>query len=116
MALWGGRFNEGLDNRAYTFNESLSIDKKLYKEDIEGSIAHATMLKKQNILKKDEADNIIKALKELLLDIEEKKIEIKDAEDIHSFVEAELIKRISDDGKRLDTARSRNDTLYKKKN
>ena len=111
MALWGGRFNEGLDKRAYTFNESLSIDKKLYKEDIEGSIAHATMLKKQNILKKDEADNIIKALKELLLDIEEKKIEIKDAEDIHSFVEAELIKRISDDGKRLHTARSRNDQV-----
>ena len=65
MALWGGRFNEGLDKRAYAFNESLSIDKKLYKEDIEGSIAHAKMLKKQNILKADEADNIIKALKEI---------------------------------------------------
>ena len=111
MALWGGRFNEGLDKRAYAFNESLSIDKKLYKEDIEGSIAHAKMLKKQNILKADEADNIIKALKEILVDIEENKIVIKDAEDIHSFVEAELIKRIGDDGKRLHTARSRNDQV-----
>ena len=111
MALWGGRFNEGLDEKAYIFNESLSIDKRLYREDIEGSIAHAEMLKKQNIIKDNEADNIIKSLNEILKDIDSKKIEINNAEDIHSFVEAELIKRIGDDGKRLHTARSRNDQV-----
>lgn len=111
MALWGGRFNEGLDKRAYAFNESLSIDKKLYNEDIEGGIVHAKMLKKQRILKSNEVDNIIKALQEILDDIKLNKIDIKDAEDIHSFVEAELIKRIADDGKKLHTARSRNDQV-----
>ena len=111
MALWGGRFEEGLNKRAYIFNESLSRDKRLYKEDIEGSIAHAEMLKKQNIITANEADNIVKALNQILLDIENKKIEIKDAEDIHSFVEAELVKRIGTDGKRLHTARSRNDQV-----
>ena len=111
MALWGGRFKEGLDERAYIFNESLSRDKRLYREDIEGSIAHAEMLKKQNILTAKEADNIIKALNEIVADIDNHKIDICDAEDIHSFVEAELIKRIGDDGKRLHTARSRNDQV-----
>lgn len=111
MALWGGRFEEGLDKKAYLFNESLSRDKRLYKEDIEASIAHAEMLKKQNIILTKEADNIIKGLKEILDDIESKKIEIENAEDIHSYIEAELIKRISDDGKRLHTARSRNDQV-----
>lgn len=111
MALWGGRFEKGLNEKAYAYNESLSKDKVLYKEDIEGSIAHAKMLKKQNILKSEEADNIIKALNELLIDIEKGSIEIKSAEDIHSFVEQELIKKIGDDGKRLHTARSRNDQV-----
>ena len=64
MALWGGRFEKGLNEKAFAYNESLSKDKVLYKEDIEGSIAHAKMLKKQSILKAEEADNIIKALKE----------------------------------------------------
>ena len=111
MALWGGRFEKGLNEKAYAYNESLSKDKVLYKEDIEGSIAHAKMLKKQNILKSEEADNIIKALNELLIDIEKGNIEIKNQEDIHSFVEQELIKKIGDDGKRLHTARSRNDQV-----
>ena len=76
MALWGGRFKEGLDERAYIFNESLSRDKRLYREDIEGSIAHAEMLKKQNILTAKESDNIIKALNEIVADIDNHKIDI----------------------------------------
>ena len=109
--LWGGRFNKQLSEKAFKFNESLSIDKKLYEEDIKGSIAHAKMLKKQNIITEIQADNIIKGLNEILSDIQNNKYQIEESEDIHSFVESKLISKIGDDAKRLHTARSRNDQV-----
>lgn len=111
MALWGGRFEEKFDKKAYDFNESLSVDKMLWKEDIIGSMAHASMLGVQNIISKDSAGNIVKGLEQIYKKIENGELVIKDAEDIHSFVENELVKLIGDDGKKLHTARSRNDQV-----
>lgn len=111
MALWGGRFEEKFDKKAYDFNESLSIDKMLWKEDIIGSMAHASMLGAQNIISKDSAGNIVKGLEQIYKKIENGELVIKDAEDIHSFIENELVKLIGDDGKKLHTARSRNDQV-----
>ena len=111
MALWGGRFEEKFDKKAYDFNESLSVDKMLWKEDIIGSMAHASMLGAQNIISKDSAGNIVKGLEQIYKKIENGELVIKDAEDIHSFIENELIKIIGDDGKKLHTARSRNDQV-----
>ena len=110
--LWGGRFTKDNDKEMFDFNESLSFDKKLYKADITGSLAHAEMLGKQGIVSREEAEDITKGLKSILEDIETGKLTFdSEAEDIHSFVEAELIKRIGDTGKKLHTGRSRNDQV-----
>lgn len=110
--LWGGRFTKDNDKEMFDFNESLSFDKKLYKADITGSLAHAEMLGKQGIVSREEAEDITKGLKSILEDIESGKLTFDfQAEDIHSFVEAELIKRIGDTGKKLHTGRSRNDQV-----
>lgn len=110
--LWGGRFTKETDQLVYNFNASISFDQKFYKQDIKGSIAHVTMLAKQNILTELEKDDIIKGLNEILEDVETGKLEITaEYEDIHSFVEANLIKRIGETGKKLHTGRSRNDQV-----
>lgn len=112
MALWDGRFKKQIDTKTNVFNASINIDKRMYKQDIVGSIAHATMLGNQNIIKKEESKKIVKNLKQILKELEEGKLEIDNtAEDIHMFVESELTKRIGDSGKRLHTARSRNDQV-----
>ena len=112
MALWDGRFKKQIDTKTNVFNASINIDKRMYKQDIVGSIAHATMLGNQNIIKKEESKKIVKNLKQILKELEEGKLEIDNtAEDIHMFIESELTKRIGDSGKRLHTARSRNDQV-----
>jgi len=110
--LWGGRFTKETDRLVYNFNASISFDKKLYKQDIEGSIAHVVMLAKQGILTVEEKDSIIKGLTSIREDVESGKLEItEEYEDIHSFVEANLIQRIGEAGKKLHTGRSRNDQV-----
>ena len=110
--LWGGRFTKETDKLVYNFNASISFDQKFYKQDIEGSIAHVKMLGKQGILTEEEAQAIIKTLSEICRDVETGKLEITDEyEDIHSFVEANLIDRLGDTGKKLHTGRSRNDQV-----
>ena len=110
--LWGGRFTKETDKLVYNFNASISFDQKFYKQDIEGSIAHVKMLGKQGILTEEEAQAIIKTLSEICRDVEAGKLEITDEyEDIHSFVEANLIDRLGDTGKKLHTGRSRNDQV-----
>ncbi len=110
--LWGGRFTKETEKMVYDFNASISFDKRLFKQDIQGSIAHVTMLAKQNILTVGERDAIIDGLKGILADVEAGKLEIDETqEDIHSFVEANLIDRIGDAGKKLHTGRSRNDQV-----
>ena len=110
--LWGGRFTKETDKLVYNFNASISFDKKFYKQDIEGSIAHVCMLGKQGILTKEEMQAIVKCLDEIRTDVEEGRLEITDEyEDIHSFVEANLIDRLGDTGKKLHTGRSRNDQV-----
>lgn len=110
--LWGGRFTEATDASAYKFNQSISFDKRMYAEDIEGSIAHATMLKRQGILSEDESSSIIEGLKGIRSDIDSGKLIISDeAEDIHSFIESMLTERIGEAGKKLHTGRSRNDQV-----
>ena len=111
MKLWGGRFTAEEDQLTAMFNDSLSFDKRLYRQDITGSIAHAEMLGKQKIISSEDAAAIVDGLKGILSDIDAGKLEIKDAEDIHSFVEAELTARIGEAGKRLHTGRSRNDQV-----
>ena len=110
--LWGGRFTKETDKLVYNFNASISFDQKFYRQDIRGSIAHVTMLAKQGILTEEERDQIIAGLKGILKDVEEGTLLITDEyEDIHSFVEANLIDRIGDVGKKLHTGRSRNDQV-----
>ena len=110
--LWGGRFTKETDDAVFSFNESLSFDKRLYKADITGSIAHATMLGKQGIISDEDTKLIIDGLKSILTDIENGTLLFDTkSEDIHSFVEANLINRIGDAGKRLHTGRSRNDQV-----
>ena len=111
MKLWQGRFDSPMAQDADEFNASLPFDKKLYRVDIRASVAHATMLGKCAIITEQEAETICTALNEILRDIENGTLEIKDAEDIHSFVEGELVARIGDTGKKLHTARSRNDQV-----
>ena len=112
MALWAGRFKKELDSKTNDFNSSISFDKRMYKQDIEGSIAHATMLGKQGIIEISESEKIITTLKEILGDLENGKLEFDmEAEDIHMFIESELTNRIGATGKRLHTARSRNDQV-----
>lgn len=110
--LWGGRFTKETDQLVYNFNASISFDQKFYKQDIKGSIAHVTMLAASNILTEDEKNQIITGLEEILSDVENGTLEITTQyEDIHSFVEANLIDRIGDAGKKLHTGRSRNDQV-----
>ncbi len=110
--LWGGRFTKETDQLVYNFNASISFDKKFYKQDMEGSIAHVKMLGKQGILTQQEMKDIVKAIREILTEVEEGKLEIShEYEDIHSFVEATLIDRLGDTGKKLHTGRSRNDQV-----
>lgn len=110
--LWEGRFSKALDQTADDFNSSISFDSKMYRQDIKGSMAHAAMLGAQEIISKEDADIIIGALQDILEDIEKGALSIDmTCEDIHMFVEAELTKRIGDTGKRLHTARSRNDQV-----
>ncbi|MBQ7583821.1 MAG: argininosuccinate lyase [Lachnospiraceae bacterium] len=110
--LWGGRFTEATDASAYKFNQSISFDSRMYREDIEGSIAHASMLGQQGIISADESERIISGLKGIKEDIEAGRLEIsEEAEDIHSFVESVLTERTGDAGKKLHTGRSRNDQV-----
>ena len=110
--MWAGRFQKALDEKADDFNSSLRVDKRMYAQDIKGSMAHALMLEKQGILPSSDVDLIIDGLEGILHDIESGALLITEgAEDIHMFVEAELTKRIGDAGKRLHTARSRNDQV-----
>ena len=110
--LWGGRFTKETDQLVYNFNASISFDKKFYRQDMEGSMAHVKMLAKQGILTEDEKDQILEGLEGILEDVENGTLEISDKyEDIHSFVEATLIDRIGEAGKKLHTGRSRNDQV-----
>ena len=110
--LWGGRFTKETDELVYRFNASITFDKKLFEQDIEGSIAHVVMLEKQGILTCEEKDAIVKGLTGIRKDVEEGSLVITDEyEDIHSFVEAVLTKRIGEAGKKLHTGRSRNDQV-----
>ena len=112
MKLWGGRFTKETNELVNSFNASISFDQKFYKEDIEGSIAHVTMLAKQKIITDSEKESIISGLNSILEDIVSGKLEIdNEHEDIHSFVEAHLTNRIGDAGKKLHTGRSRNDQV-----
>ena len=112
MKLWGGRFAKGNDHLMEDFHSSIRFDKRLYKEDITGSLAHSKMLAKQGIISEEEGETIAKALKEILAEIEAGKAEFDiAAEDIHMNVETMLIAKIGDTGKKLHTARSRNDQV-----
>lgn len=110
--LWGGRFTKETDDLVYRFNASIHFDKNLFEQDIEGSIAHVVMLEKQGIISKEEKDAIVKGLTGIRTDVEQGKLVISEEfEDIHSFVEAKLIERIGDAGKKMHTGRSRNDQV-----
>lgn len=110
--MWAGRFHKSLDCRADDFNSSVRFDSRMYKQDIKGSVAHATMLASKGILSPSDAEKIVEGLGSILDDLESGKLAIDtSAEDIHMFVEAELTKRIGDVGKKLHTARSRNDQV-----
>ena len=110
--LWGGRFTKETDKLVYNFNASILFDKKFYRQDIEGSMAHVCMLAKQGILTKEEMQAIVKTLGEIQQEVEEGSLAItEEYEDIHSFVEANLIERLGDVGKKLHTGRSRNDQV-----
>lgn len=112
MKLWGGRFTGEESKLMEDFNSSLSFDKRLYKEDITGSEAHVKMLGKCNILKECEVEKITKGLNSILEDIENDRLKIEGHyEDIHSFIESNLIQRVGNVGKKLHTARSRNDQV-----
>ena len=110
--LWGGRFTKETDKLVYDFNASISFDQRFYEQDIRGSIAHVTMLARQGILTDEEKEQIIKGLESIRTDVENGTLKItEEYEDIHSFVEANLIDRIGDAGKKLHTGRSRNDQV-----
>lgn len=112
MKLWGGRFSKATDEKVDDFNSSIRFDKRMYRQDILGSMAHAEMLGKQGIIEKSESELIVKTLGEILEDIERGEVEFSvDAEDIHMNIETILISRIGDTGKRLHTGRSRNDQV-----
>lgn len=110
--LWKGRFKKELAKETNDFNSSISFDSRMFEEDIKGSMAHAAMLGAQDIIEKSESDKIIAGLQEILSDIKSGKLEIDmTAEDIHTFIEGELTARLGQTGKRLHTARSRNDQV-----
>ena len=112
MPLWTGRFKKQLDKKTNDFNSSISFDSRMAKQDIAGSVAHAAMLGKQGIIEKGESEKIIASLKLIAAELESGRLEIDmTAEDIHTFVEGELTKRLGNSGKRLHTARSRNDQV-----
>lgn len=112
MQLWKGRFQKALSKTTNDFNSSISFDSRMYKEDIEGSIAHSAMLGRCGIISQEDADAIGEGLKGILADIESGKLAVDpEAEDIHTFIEGELTARLGDTGKRLHTARSRNDQV-----
>lgn len=111
MKLWEGRFDAPMAEDADAFNESLSFDKTLYRQDVRASVAHATMLGKCGIISEEEANAICDGLKSILADVDKGSLAIEGAEDIHSFMENELVKRIGETGKKLHTARSRNDQV-----
>ncbi|MCH5162356.1 MAG: argininosuccinate lyase [Clostridiales bacterium] len=111
MKLWSGRFSAELNDIAELFNDSLPFDKAMYRQDIAGSVAHCKMLGKCKIITASEANAIVKGLEVILSDVESGKLNIDGAEDIHSFVENALVSRIGDVGKKLHTARSRNDQV-----
>ena len=109
--MWAGRFEKELNQIADDFNSSLRFDKRMYAEDIKGSMAHAAMLGAKGIIETEAVDKIIEGLQGILDDINEGKLEITDGEDIHMFVESVLTERIGETGKKLHTARSRNDQV-----
>ena len=110
--MWAGRFSKALDKQADDFNSSIHFDSRMYKQDITGSMVHAMMLSRQGIITKEEYADILNGLSGILEDIENGKLQFDmDAEDIHMFIESELTKRIGDNGKKLHTARSRNDQV-----
>ena len=110
--LWGGRFTKQTDQLVFDFNASITFDKRLFHEDVTGSIVHATMLAKQGILTEEERKSIVEGLTRILKDVDDGTLAIDETqEDIHSFVEATLIDRIGDAGKKLHTGRSRNDQV-----
>ena len=112
MKLWAGRFQKETDTLVNDFNSSIGFDARLYRQDIQGSIAHAQMLGRQGIIEAHEAEKIVEGLKAILADIEDDKVEFSlDNEDIHMNIEAMLTQRIGDAGKRLHTGRSRNDQV-----
>ena len=110
--MWAGRFEKALDKQADDFNSSIHFDCRMFKQDITGSMVHAMMLSRKGIISNDEYEEILNGLSGILEDIEQGKLSIDmNAEDIHMFVESELTKRIGDTGKKLHTARSRNDQV-----
>ncbi len=110
--LWGGRFTKETDQLVYDFNASITFDRRMYEEDIEGSLAHVKMLARQGILTEKEKEEIVAGLKGILEDVKAGRLEISEQyEDIHSFVEATLTERIGEPGKKLHTGRSRNDQV-----
>lgn len=110
--MWAGRFSKKIDDTVNAFNSSIAFDGRMYRHDIQGSIAHATMLGDCGIITKEDSLQIIDGLKGILADIDSGKLELDpSAEDIHMFIEAELTKRLGDVGKRLHTSRSRNDQV-----
>lgn len=112
MKLWKGRFKKEADPKTNDFNSSISVDSRMFEEDIRGSIAHATMLGECGIIEKTESEKIVNGLNQICADIKEGTLTIDpDAEDIHTFIEQVLTERIGDAGKRLHTARSRNDQV-----
>ena len=112
MKLWAGRFQKETDTQVNDFNSSILFDQRMYKQDIQGSLAHATMLGRQGTITKEEADDIVNGLTAILQDIEDGKVEFSmENEDIHMNIEAMLTQRIGPDGKRLHTGRSRNDQV-----
>ena len=112
MKMWAGRFSKEVDERVNDFNSSISFDARMFQQDIAGSMAHAAMLAAQGIIEKSQGDSIIDGLGEILEDIKTGKLAFDpEAEDIHMFIEAQLTQRIGDTGKRLHTARSRNDQV-----
>ena len=109
-SLWGGRFEKEMDSMVKAYNASIFFDQRMYNEDIDGSIAHVTMLGKQGIVTEEEAKTIVAGLEDIRKDIAAGKIVFNvDDEDIHMGIESRLIQRIGDVGKKLHTARSRND-------
>ena len=112
MAMWDGRFKKGIDEKTNDFNSSIGFDCRMYKQDIMGSLAHSKMLSKQGIITKEDNEKIEKGLLKILEELESGVLEIdKNAEDIHMFVEAKLTEKIGDSGKKVHTARSRNDQV-----